>query len=363
MASWPVSSCGDILARPPAAFLDEFGLSPGDIDLLAGGPPCQPFSKSGQWVTGAPARMTDPRAQTLLAYLRMVEAALPSAMLLENVKGFAYGRGRTDGVHALDVLEHELRQINKRHGTRYVPHVFVVNAADYGVPQKRERVIVVAARDGAPFTKPPPTHGPDGTLTNRFTNTWDAIGDLDASSWPPSLAPTGSWADLLPTIPEGHNYLFHTSRGEGHPLFGWRRKYWSFMLKLAKNRPSWTIQASPGPATGPFHWRSRKLSIRELARLQSFPDNHEFVGSYQSCRRQIGNAVPVTLAEALGLSIRRQVFGDASADRTAASIIRQRDDCPDPEPATELPLRYLPLVGEHGEHPGPGAGPRASLAV
>src|SRR3546814_15139025 len=60
----------------------------------------------------------------------------------------------------------------------------------------------------------------------------------------------GKWADLLPSIPEGQNYLWHTERGGGIPLFGWRRRYWNFLLKLAKNKPSWTIQAQPGPATG-----------------------------------------------------------------------------------------------------------------
>ena len=92
------------------------------------------------------------------------------------------------------------------------------------------------------------------------------------------LAVRGKWADLLPSIPEGSNYLHHTDRGEGMPLFGWRRRYWTFLLKLAKNRPSWTIQAQPGPAVGPFHWSNRRLSVRELSRLQTFPDDVNIVG-------------------------------------------------------------------------------------
>ena len=85
---------------------------------------------------------------------------------------------------------------------------------------------------------------------------------------------------LLPTIPEGQNYLWHTERGGGEPLFGWRRRYWSFLLKLAKDLPSWTIQAQPGPATGPFHWDNRRLSVREMARMQTFPDNVVIKGEY-----------------------------------------------------------------------------------
>ena len=74
---------------------------------------------------------------------------------------------------------------------------------------------------------------------------------------------------LLPSIPEGENYLWHTNRGGGLQLFGWRTRYWSFLLKLAKSLPSWTIQAQPASAIGPFHWRSRKLTTREMCRLQT----------------------------------------------------------------------------------------------
>ena len=85
-------------------------------------------------------------------------------------------------------------------------------------------------------------------------------------SRPPDKAPKdedlnvrGKWVGLLPSIPEGKNYLWHTSRGGGLPLFGWRTRYWTFLLKLAKNRPSWTIQAQPGPAVGPFHLSYKRL--------------------------------------------------------------------------------------------------------
>ena len=94
------------------------------------------------------------------------------------------------------------------------------------------------------------------------------------------------------------------------PLFGWRTKFWSFLLKLAKDRPSWTIQAEPGPATGPFHWKSRLLSIEELCRLQTFPRGYEIQGDRRSAQRQVGNAVPSAIAELLGLEIRRQFFGE-----------------------------------------------------
>ena len=93
------------------------------------------------------------------------------------------------------------------------------------------------------------------------------FGHLTESGPPPKAA--GKWAGLLPTIPEGENYLFHTRLGGGRPLFGYRTRYWSFLLKLAKDEPSWTLQAHPGPATGPFHWANRPLTVQEMLRLQS----------------------------------------------------------------------------------------------
>jgi DNA (cytosine-5)-methyltransferase 1 len=191
-------------------------------------------------------------------------------LLLENVKGLAY-KDKDEGIK---LLRRELAAINRRHGTSYaLQEIHLNTAAAYGVSQIRERLLLVAAIDGRSLKLPPPTHG-EGDGLERYRTAWDAIGHLDYESWPPELNPAGRWAALLPSIPEGQNYLWHTPRNRqkgGEPLFGWRARYWSFLLKLAKNKPSWTIQAQPGPATGPFHWRSRLLSIEELCRLQTFP--------------------------------------------------------------------------------------------
>jgi DNA (cytosine-5)-methyltransferase 1 len=163
---------------------------------------------------------------------------------------------------------------------------------------------------------------------------------------------------LLKSIPEGHNYLWHTPRGGGAHLFGWRTRYWSFLLKLSKNRPSWTIQAEPGPATGPFHWRSRLLSIEELARLQTFPDSYRIFGARASAHRQAGNAVPCAIGELLGLEIRRQFLGER-VRKTLKLIPSHREDCPPPERARPIPKRYHKLRGAHPDHPGSGRGPAA----
>jgi len=212
-----------------------------------------------------------------------------------------------------------------------------------------------------------PTHFPPSAATCHgqgsasrevpiHRTSWDALWDLEDD---PSedLVVTGKWADLLPSIPEGKNYLYHTDRGEGLPLFGWRRRFWHFLLKLAKNLPSWTITATPGPATGPFHWKSRRLSVRELCRLQTFPDSYVIAGSYKSALRQIGNAVPCALAEILGIEIRRRLFGDESALALKPTLVPlKRADVPPPEPVEPVSEKYRHLVGSHEPHPGTGKG-------
>src|SRR5262249_43563767 len=156
--------------------------------------------------------------------------------LLENVYGLAY-RGKSEG---LDRILAGVEQINREAGSRYRPVWQVIDAASHGVPQHRERLLIVASRDGKQFKFPEPTHSePDGLLFDAalksYRTTWDALGDLPERLDDPALEVRGKWADLLPSIPEGENYLWHTARGGGMPLFGWRTRYWSFLLKLAKD--------------------------------------------------------------------------------------------------------------------------------
>lgn len=351
--SWKLAEPGDIHEIAPEDLLEQSGLARGEVTLLAGGPPCQPFSKSAYWSNGASRGLRDPRAKTLQAYLDVVEVALPQVLLLENVKGLA-SNGKDEG---LQLLRNELQRINRRYKTNYDLQVITINAADYGVPQLRERVFILASVDGRTLEVPPATHGDAEGLT-PYCTAWGAIGDLDSDKWPPELNPTGKWAGLLKSIPEGQNYLWHTPRGDGEPLFGWRTRYWSFLLKLAKRQPSWTIQADPGPATGPFHWRSRLLSIEEMARLQTFPAGYTIRGDRRSGHRQIGNAVPCAIGELLGLEIRRQLLGER-VRRNLRLIPSPREGCPAPARRAKVPQRYLALRASHPEHPGTGLGPGA----
>jgi DNA (cytosine-5)-methyltransferase 1 len=113
----------------------------------------------------------------------------------------------------------------------------------------------------------------------------------------PSQVIRGTWGHLLPAIPPEDNYLYYTAeRGHPDPQFGYRSRYWSFLLKLDPNKPSPTIQAQPGPNVGPFHWDSRRLRVAEVKRLFTFPDEFELVGSRNRVQAQLGNSVPPLLA-------------------------------------------------------------------
>ena len=128
------------------------------------------------------------------------------------------------------------------------------------------------------------------------------------------------------------------------------------MLKLAKDRPSWTVQSQPGSATGPFHWRNRRLSARELCRIQTFPDDYRISGSLSQVQKQLGNAVPSLVAEILAMEIRRQLLDAPLRRKTPRLAVEKRDDLPPPETVKRVPKEYLHLVGNHPEHPGTGKG-------
>jgi DNA (cytosine-5)-methyltransferase 1 len=133
------------------------------------------------------------------------------------------------------------------------------------------------------------------------------------------------------------------------------------MLKVAKNRPSWTIQAQPGPSTGPFHWDNRRFSRRELCRIQTFPENVRITGSYLDAHRQIGNAVPSLLAEVVGREIRKQYFRQRLSSSVPLLLPPARPKCPAANPANKVPRKFLSLRNSETAHPGTGKG-RGALA-
>jgi DNA (cytosine-5)-methyltransferase 1 len=360
---WPVIE-GDIHQITSKQILKTAGLKVGAADVLIGGPPCQPFSKSGYWVNGDSRRLDDPRADTLAAYLRVLRDTQPKTFLLENVHGLAF-KSKDEGLqHLLTGIE----SINRETGSNYKVSWKVLNASQYGVPQVRERVFLVANREGKQFTFPKPQFGKPEDIAKTpellpLRRAWDAIGDLPLRPEEPGLVIGGKWGELLPTIPEGQNYLWHTNRGGGASLFGWRTRYWSFLLKLAKDQPSWTIQAQPGSAIGPFHWTSRRLSVQELCRLQTFPDAIKFDCGRTDVQRLIGNAVPSLLSEVLAREIAVQLL-NAKPFRLPPTLLPPlRPLTLKPERPKPLPKRYAEMVGEHADHPGEGKGKRVAFLL
>jgi DNA (cytosine-5)-methyltransferase 1 len=131
-----------------------FAGSPKYVDLVFGGPPCQPFSKSAYWSGGYTLRLKDPHSNTLVEYFRIIEDFKPKAFLLENVHAISYN-GKEEGFR---ILIERIRNINKKAGTDYRPRWTILNAADFGVPQLQLRFFLMALRDGKEFIYPWPTH-------------------------------------------------------------------------------------------------------------------------------------------------------------------------------------------------------------
>ncbi len=286
---------GNIVDLSVDKIREVFPETRGGVDVLIGGPPCPPFSKSRFYRKEKPRALDDPTGKdTIEGYLRVLRALRPRAFLLENVKGLAYR------VHA-DALKHILDTAAEL-GYR-VSHK-VLNAADYGVPQIRERCFVVGLLDGA-FRFPAPSHIKVPDLLSDL-DPWVTAGqvladiDTDENADDAGHFAGGQHHALLRGIPPGENYLFYTKeRGHPSPIFKWRSRYWSFLLKLSPDAPAWTIQARRSNNMGPFHWRNRILRIAEVKRLQTFPDNYVLAGNVEQQWRQIGNAVPPLLARRL----------------------------------------------------------------
>lgn len=338
--SWKVLE-SDLDTVAPEKILEAAKLRRRSLDLISAGPPCQPFSKSANWSPQGVRRLRDPRASALQSLMTVIERTLPSCVLIENVEGFRRGGLRR-------VIE-EFRRINRTQGTRYRSHWQILNTSDYGVPQMRRRLFLVAFRDGRHFSFPAPTHS-----KNPIT-CWDAIGGL--SKQRPDLAVRGRWAELLPSIPEGKNYLWHTNRGGGLRLFGWRTKYWSFLLKLSKEQPAWTIPAQPAQNAGPFHWHNRELRTSEMMRLQTFPRDIFLAGSRSDRQRQLGNAVPCLMAEILGRAICAELGVTIDPLRPYKLGVKKRGEAPPPEDISSPSTQYLHMIGRHKDHPGAGLGP------
>lgn len=269
----------------------------GKIDFIIGGPPCQTFSAAGRRANGV-LGTTDARGMLFKEYVRLLKELSPKGFLFENVYGIIGAQGGEPWKEILKSFS----------DVGYKLFYRILDAADYGVPQHRERLIIVGLKDGI-FKFPRPTHGPDSEGNRPFYSAGNALQGLNLTAAEQKIGLGGRWGHLLNEIPPGLNYSYFTKEmGHPNPIFAWRSKFSDFLYKADPEVPVRTIKASGGAYTGPLHWNNRFFAYPEYKRLQTFPDAYSISGSKQIAVKQIGNSVPPQLARILALSIRQEVF-------------------------------------------------------
>ena len=283
---------------------DGRDFEPGDVDLVVGGPPCQPFSAAARR-SGGFAGADSEDGQLFRAYVDLLKEWNPKAFLFENVYGIT--SNEEDWQMIVDAFE------NEAGNPGYHPKARTLDAADYGVPQHRERTFIVGVRKDIDeeFYFPFPTHGPDSPTNRELITAGEALEDVDTedAANDATYEITSKHAHLLDDIPPGLNYSFYTEKlGHPEPVFGWRSRFSDYLYKADPEQPVRTLKAQPGAASGPFHWQNRKFTEEELKRLQTFPEDYLLTGSYGQVVKQIGNSVPPRMAEVLAKAISAELF-------------------------------------------------------
>jgi DNA (cytosine-5)-methyltransferase 1 len=284
--------CGDIRDYHPT--------QTEQVDFLVGGPPCQTFSAAGRRAAGVQGTQ-DARGTLFQEYIRLLTLLKPRGFLFENV----YGITGAEGGKAWETIRTGFEEAGYRIAYR------ILDAADYGVPQHRERMFIVGTRECL-FLFPAPTHGPDSPEGVPFVTASAALDGAEVSEKELRAFVGGRFGALLKDIPEGLNYSFFTEKmGHPQPIFAWRSKFSDYLYKADPDTPVRTLKAQGGQYTGPFHWLNRPFAVSELKRLQTIPDRYRVIGSRQVAIHQIGNSVPPQLARILAIGILHQIFGVA----------------------------------------------------
>jgi DNA (cytosine-5)-methyltransferase 1 len=297
--------------------------------LVAGGPPCQSFSTMGKR-----GSLGDPRGQLVFEFERVVSELKPRFFVMENVKGLV----SSGNVLGMILGDFEGMGYKVAHG--------VVDAVDYGVPQFRERLLVVGSRDGEDVFVPAPTHFQRHQLGSMR---WRTLGD--AIQW---LEDPGEFKEFpeerkrwLEKIPPGGNWKSLAEAEQKEAMkgaFDSRGGKTGFYRRLSFDEPSPTLVTSPAQkATLLCHpVQTRPLGTNEYKAIQQFPNYWGIEGSVKDVYRQVGNAVPVGLGEAIGRALRAVMQGVATvrSDRKAPRQPMAAEDELDRAARAENPELY-----------------------
>jgi len=309
----------DINHVPTERILSEAGLQKEDVTMVVGGPPCQAFSTAGKQ-----RGLSDFRGNVILQYLRVVSDIQPQFFILENVRGILSAK-----LNAVPEEYNEYENIKDVKGSvmffvtselrklGYSISYALLNAANYGVPEIRERVIILGHKGGR-IPLPSPTHSENGSFgTQPWVTLRDAIGDLTNRSDLHFIPLRGKSVQYMTMIEEGGNWRSlpadkaRQAMGKAYDLSGGKT---GFLRRLSYDRPAPTLVTSPTmPATLLCHpTQLRPLAVEEYARIQQFPDNWVFHGKINDIYRQIGNAVPVGLGYAAANQIMKYLLDEVS---------------------------------------------------
>mgnify|MGYP000153164518 CR=1 FL=1 len=284
----------------------------GDVDVLIGCPPCQGFSRMN--MRRMSRKHTDPRNELVITYIRAVKAIGPDVAVFENVRGIIKYQG---GVYFRLLIE-EFKKMD------YKVAYGILDAVNYGVPQRRKRLIIIASKIFKPKL-PEPTHlSPSSPEVIRgLKKPWKTVGDTIKDLPPLGFGerhPTipnhetrnlpDNWVDLIKAIPKNGGSRKDAPRSLWLPCHLKHNGHYDVFGRLRWDKPANTITTGCwNPSKGRFVHpeQDRGLSLRECARLQSFPDNFIFLGPPSSIAKQIGNAFPPLLAKAIAFSIKQMI--------------------------------------------------------
>ena len=325
----PEAVFDDILNLDVNDLLAQVGRDEGEIDLVHGGPPCTPFSKSGYWLAYKRAG-EDPKASLLDEYVRVVAEVRPRAFLMENVYGLAYGNQNRP------VLERFIERIR---------------AAGYSFDSRRCSWRLTTASHSCANGSSVSASGTTCSMFQRTSGGCNGHYLLTPGPTRPEPASTALFqpigrprrrstvSQFTRTLPNLRRWSQEHSRASceryrqgtttstgrlaevtpNHASSGGRATG-HFCSELDPDRPSPTIQGQPGPWVGPFHWDNRRLRLAELKRIQEFPDEYAIVGTRREQQLQVGNAVPPRLGYVVALALRHELarLGVGEASELAA---------------------------------------------